>query len=368
EEGVAVDFRPVPTTAIDGAVAHLHQRAADLRARTQKMLQNLSCETPGSDAHRCLACRGTTAAPIIPMPVLGLIGIIGVAGAKPLADLAVVLGALVDVFDHQRHRSTGGTAFEHARQYPDLVRLATLRGKAGLTGPPAIKPTLKIRLIDGAAGGHAIDHAAARGAVALAPGREPEQPAEAVASHISSPPLLLFEVRQQCGRILRAVRIHHSDDVIAAVDVKDFAGNAAPELAEQVECGAADLLDRDVALQGSIELVPAQNVAEVADTGSGQRAHRPSRDRIDADAVGPEVGGEIAHARLERRLGDAHDIIVRHYALGAVIGEGEKAPALGHQLRGTAADIRERIAGDAHRPQKVLAGGVGIPALELILV
>ena len=46
--------------------------------------------------------------------------------------------------------------------------------------------------------------------------------------------------------------------------------------------------------------------------------------------VRAEVGREIAHAGLERGLGHAHHIVMRHDPLGAVIGEGEQAAAF-HQ-------------------------------------
>src|SRR5690242_971426 len=41
----------------------------------------------------------------------------------------------------------------------------------------------------------------------------------------------------------------HADDVIAAIDVMDLAGDAGREVAEQIDAGAAHLLDRDVALE-----------------------------------------------------------------------------------------------------------------------
>ena len=47
--------------------------------------------------------------------------------------------------------------------------------------------------------------------------------------------------------------------------------------------------------------------------------------------VAAEIGREIAHARLERRLGDAHDVVVRHHPLGAVVGERQQAAAVAHQ-------------------------------------
>ncbi len=46
---------------------------------------------------------------------------------------------------------------------------------------------------------------------------------------------------------------------------------------------------------------------------------------------GPEIVGEIAGARFEARLGDAHYIVVRDHLFSAVIGHRENASALGHE-------------------------------------
>src|SRR4051794_30176720 len=50
-------------------------------------------------------------------------------------------------------------------------------------------------------------------------------------------------------------RARHRDDVVAAVDVMDLAGDAAREIGEEVERRAADLLDRDRALQRRVRLL-----------------------------------------------------------------------------------------------------------------
>src|SRR3546814_14517069 len=67
----------------------------------------------------------------------------------------------------------------------------------------------------------------------------------------------------------------HADDVVAGVDVMDLAGDARGQVGHQVQPGAADILEGDVAAQRRVVLVPLQDVAEVADAGGGQRLHRP---------------------------------------------------------------------------------------------
>src|SRR5690606_13529712 len=113
-------------------------------------------------------------------------------------------------------------------------------------------------------------------------------------------------------------RIHrlHADDVVAGIDVVDLAGDAARQVGQKIEARAADLLDGDGLLQRRVVFVPLEDVAEVADAGGGQRLDRPGGDGVDADAPAAEVDGQIAHARLQRRLGHAHDVVVRHHLLG----------------------------------------------------
>src|SRR6185312_3208879 len=102
------------------------------------------------------------------------------------------------------------------------------------------------------------------------------------------------------GNVRRVDRLH-ADDMVAGIDVMHLAGDAGAEVAQEIEPGAADILDRHVALQGRIVLVPFEDVAEIADPRSGQRLNGPGRDRVDADVLAAEIDGEIAHARLERR-------------------------------------------------------------------
>ena len=66
--------------------------------------------------------------------------------------------------------------------------------------------------------------------------------------------------------------------------------------------------------------------------------HRAGRDRVDADALAAEVDRQIAHRRLERRLGDAHDVVVRRHLLGADVGQGQQAAAV--CIRGSARRAR----------------------------
>ena len=59
---------------------------------------------------------------------------------------------------------------------------------------------------------------------------------------------------------------------------------------------------------------------------------------------------------------------MRHDPLGAVVGEGQQAAAIGHQLLRPLADGGEGEAGDIHGHGEVLARRLDVLALQLVLV
>ena len=148
----------------------------------------------------------------------------------------------------------------------------------------------------------------------------------------------------------------------------DCAGHAGRQLRQQIKARAANLFQIDIAPERRVLLAPAEHEAGVGDGRSGQRAHGTGGDGVDPNPLGPQVGGEITHARLKRRLGDPHDVVVGRDALGPEVGQGEQRSPVGHQGRGLARNCREGVAGDGKRAGKVVAGGVEIAALELVLV
>ena len=125
---------------------------------------------------------------------------------------------------------------------------------------------------------------------------------------------------------------------------------------------------RHVAPQRRVVFVPAQDVAEVADAGGGQRLDRSRRDGVDADILHAEIGGEIAHRRFKRGLGDAHHVVMRHPFLGAVIGQRQHGAAVRHQLLGALRYRRERVAAHQHGLGEIVLRGVDVAAVELVLV
>ena len=117
------------------------------------------------------------------------------AGPVEVADLRIVLGALVDILDDERDRRAGGHLLadalvdEDAGEDLHLVGLAALRGEARLAGTAAVELALDVGFGQRQSRRAAIDHAAERGTMALAEGGHPEQMAEAVVRHGFAPAL-----------------------------------------------------------------------------------------------------------------------------------------------------------------------------------
>ena len=147
-----------------------------------------------------------------------------------------------------------------------------------------------------------------------------------------------------------------------------FAGNARREVGQEIQPRTADIVDRDVAAHGCVEFVPLQDVAEIADPAGRQCLDRPGADRVDANAFGAEIIGEILHARFQRRLGHAHDIVMRDDFFRAVIGQRQDAATRRHQRPRTLGGGDQRIGRDVHRHQEVFEAGVDVLAAQFVLV
>ena len=65
---------------------------------------------------------------------------------KRLRDVAVILGPLICVLNHQLYRRAGRLAVKHARQNPHLVRLFALGGEFAGARFALIQPRLQIGL------------------------------------------------------------------------------------------------------------------------------------------------------------------------------------------------------------------------------
>ena len=145
-------------------------------------------------------------------------------------------------------------------------------------------------------------------------------------------------------------------------------GDTARQRTQQVQARPPDLLQQQRAPQGRRRPGIVVDRAGVGDGTAGQGPHRTGGQRIDANAVRAEVGGEIPHAGFERGFGHTHHVVVRHDPFGTEIGQGQQAAAVRHDGGGSAGQIGERVAADPHGPEEVVERGIDVPALQLLLV
>src|SRR6185312_851808 len=114
---------------------------------------------------------------------------VGMAGAELVADLAIILGALVGVLDQQRDGRAGRDLLVHPLVLKDAgenlhrIGFLPLGDELALPRPPLVQERLDIRLGQRDARRAAVDDAAQRDPVAFAEGGDAEQMAEAVVAH-----------------------------------------------------------------------------------------------------------------------------------------------------------------------------------------
>src|SRR5260370_18750684 len=71
------------------------------------------------------------------------------------------------------------------------------------------------------------------------------------------------------------VGMGHGDDVVAAIDKMNLAGDAGREVREQVESGAAKLFECHAAMQRRMALLECEHETRIPDPGSRHRADGP---------------------------------------------------------------------------------------------
>ena len=119
--------------------------------------------------------------------------------------------------------------------------------------------------------------------------------------------------------------------------------------------------------------VPAERAAlvphvlealEAGDRLGRQRLDRAGRHQVHADALRPEVAGEVAARALERGLGHAHPVVGRP-GLGAVVEvEPDDRAAAGHVRHHHVGERLERVGRDLERHRHVLPRRVDEAAAE----
>src|SRR5687768_7569148 len=109
--------------------------------------------------------------------------------AGPGRKFRIVGRPRVDIVDHHRDRRPCGAAFVGAGQDAHPVRLLPRRDILRGARPPQVEEALDPSLVQLKPRRAAVDHAADRRPMALAPGRQPQQMAEAVDAHWMSAPI-----------------------------------------------------------------------------------------------------------------------------------------------------------------------------------
>ena len=128
-----------------------------------------------------------------------MIGYVGMTRTEGLGDIAVILGPLVGIFDHQLNGGAGRQPFKHAGKDTNRILFAALGRVFVLSGFARIQPGLNITLGQGDAGRAAVDGCADRWPVAFTPCGNAEQVAEGVETHIIIP-MLGATHRRNCGK------------------------------------------------------------------------------------------------------------------------------------------------------------------------
>src|SRR3546814_4063653 len=81
-------------------------------------------------------------------------------------------------------------------------------------------------------------------------------------------------------RDVRGIFLFHADSMVTGIDMMRFARDARRQIAEQVKRRTAHIVDRDIAAQRGIMLVPLEDQAEIADSRRRERLDRARRDRV----------------------------------------------------------------------------------------
>src|SRR5260370_6747267 len=102
---------------------------------------------------------------------------------EPVSDVAVVLRALVGIFDQQLDRSAGRNPVEGPAHDAHQIGFPALRRVARLAGLALVEPVLNVGLGERQPRRNAVDDDTDSRPVAFAPGRETELCAERIARH-----------------------------------------------------------------------------------------------------------------------------------------------------------------------------------------
>jgi hypothetical protein len=158
--------------------AELRKKSLDVNS--QAFPQIFARDRSGSDAHRRLPRRRSSAAAIIANAVFLLVAVVGMAWTELVLDIAVIMRTLIGVFDQQADRRAGRFAFEDAGKYSHPVCFIALCSMARPARSAPLEVLLYVRLCQFESRRTAVDNATHSRAVAFPKGGHRKKPPESV--------------------------------------------------------------------------------------------------------------------------------------------------------------------------------------------
>ncbi|ABU76158.1 hypothetical protein ESA_00888 [Cronobacter sakazakii ATCC BAA-894] len=182
EERVLLHLRPV--FDLQRNITHLGQTGAndDAEFLRQILFGNGTCR----HAHGGFTRGRAPAAAIITQAIFLFVGVIGVSWTEHIFNRAVILGALIGIFNQQADAGAGGHALKHAGENFHLIRLAALRGVTGSAWAAAVEIVLQVGFAQRNARRHAVNDAAERQTMRLAESGYAKELSKSVACHHGS--------------------------------------------------------------------------------------------------------------------------------------------------------------------------------------
>src|SRR3989344_2458444 len=176
------------------------------------------------------------------------------------------------------------------------------------------------------------------------------------------------DVRPSLGHKRCVSRRCHTYTDGTTIDIANLCGNVARLIGQEISRFIGDRLQRCSTSERRLSIGKFTNSAKVFDSARRERVFRRCRYRIDANIELAEVGCEVQYRSVQRGFGDAHYVVMRIRASRRVEGQGQHAAVVGHHRSHATGNLRERIAGDAHRLLEVGERRVAVAALKLLRV
>ena len=149
------------------------------------------------------------------------------AGTKQIFDGAVILRALIGVFNQQPDAGAGSDAFKHAGQNAHPIRLAALSGIARGARTAPVEIVLQIRFGERHARRHAVDNTAQRNAMRFTKGGDAKNLSNRVACHLGSVIVrLIFEVFEMMLCVDNLLTGQHKYAVAAVIKFQPVNGTS----------------------------------------------------------------------------------------------------------------------------------------------